>query len=78
MISSLKGSWSTDHCIDTIKQSLVCAGNPALYTFRWERNGTGKPLTKTNSKRVCVDFEALKTWSLERGIGFSPTLVGPE
>ncbi|KAG4027588.1 hypothetical protein MFRU_003g04990 [Monilinia fructicola] len=60
------------------KQSLICAGNTALYTFQWERNSTGKPRTKTNSKRVCVDFTALETWSSGRGIGFSPMLIGPE
>ncbi|KAF7925964.1 hypothetical protein EAE99_005999 [Botrytis elliptica] len=37
-----------DHCIDAIRQSIICSGNTVLYSFQWERNGTRKPRTKTN------------------------------
>lgn len=56
----------------------MCSGNTALYSFQWERNDTRKPRTKTNSERICVNFETLEAWNLERGIGLAPVLIGPE
>ncbi|CAG8948725.1 hypothetical protein HYFRA_00001846 [Hymenoscyphus fraxineus] len=67
-----------DHCLEAIRISLMCAGNSALYTFQWDLGSSRKPVTKTNSERVCVDWEKLETWATERTIGISPLLVGPE
>ncbi|TGO76687.1 hypothetical protein BELL_0142g00120 [Botrytis elliptica] len=30
------------------------------------------------TERVCVDFDNLEAWNLERGVGLSPVLIGPE
>jgi len=66
-----------DHCMEAIRVSLMCAGNDALYTFQWVKGETRKPRTKTNSGRVCVDWEKLAAWATERTIGTSPSLVPP-
>jgi len=62
-----------NHCIESIRLSLMCSGNPALYSFQWA-NETRKPKTKTNSSRMCVDWEALDGWTRKRGVGLQPRL----
>ncbi|KAF2804151.1 uncharacterized protein BDZ99DRAFT_525744 [Mytilinidion resinicola] len=69
-----------NHCIESIRLSLMCAANVALYSFQWPEEGeehTRKPKTKTNSSRVCVDWERLDSWTRERGVGLQPRLKHP-
>ncbi|OCK81435.1 hypothetical protein K432DRAFT_450040 [Lepidopterella palustris CBS 459.81] len=68
---------SSHHCIEAIRLSLMCAGNPGLYSFKWG-NSTRKPKTKTNSARTCVDWEALDGWARKRGVGMRPRLKRPQ
>jgi len=52
----------TDHCLDTLRVSLMCTANIGVYTFRWEPSrDMNRPLPKSNSDRKCVDWKYLET-----------------
>lgn len=70
-------NWSftcVDHCIETIRISLMCTGDISLYTFHWENDHQEKPTTRSNSERYCANWEKLQAWSLQRTVGMNPLL----
>ena len=67
-----------DHCIDVLRTSLTCTADISLYTFRWEETNLKKPKLKSNSKRYCVDWEALGDWSRRRAVDLDVQLKRPE
>ncbi|KAF2687591.1 hypothetical protein K458DRAFT_294739, partial [Lentithecium fluviatile CBS 122367] len=49
----------TDHCLDLIRQALMCRADTALMTFEWAI-GRREPMLKLQSpEHVCVDWEDL-------------------
>ncbi|KAI0448079.1 hypothetical protein F4803DRAFT_558339 [Xylaria telfairii] len=49
----------TDHCLDLIRQALMCRADTSLMTFRWAA-GSREPMLKLESpEHVCVDWEDL-------------------
>ena len=69
---------SPDHCLEVIRISLACTADISLYTFKWEDANLEKPRLKSNSKRYCVDWEALGDWSGKRSVGLNAPLERPE
>ena len=67
-----------DHCLEVIRISLACTADISLYTFRWGADHSKKPGLKSNSRRYCVNWEALDVWNRKRSLGFSPELKSPE
>jgi len=57
-----------DHCIDALRRSAMCMGDTSMFTFRWPEDLTKKIETKTNAKRICVNWQALETWAQGRGL----------
>ncbi|KAK4224047.1 hypothetical protein QBC38DRAFT_486307 [Podospora fimiseda] len=60
-----------DHCLETLRMTIMCHGNSALYSFYWP-NGKDpseplkKPVAKSNSKDVCVKWRSIEDWSYSR------------
>ncbi|KAK6074248.1 hypothetical protein SCUP234_08298 [Seiridium cupressi] len=49
----------TDHCLDLIRQALMCRADTSLMTFQWEADRR-EPMIKLESpEHVCVDWEDL-------------------
>lgn len=54
-----------DHCIDSIRQTLMCASDitpmPFAWYLEWEVN-----FPVFNTLHTCRDFDAIREWALER------------
>ncbi|KAI1076590.1 hypothetical protein F5B20DRAFT_555641 [Whalleya microplaca] len=55
-----------DHCLETLRITIMCHGNTGMYTFSWESLTPSKPTTMSNSSSVCVKWDSIEEWSLER------------
>jgi hypothetical protein len=56
------------HCVDTIRRSLMCRADLALYTAYWIGDHTAFPSKelRSNSDTICVDWEAIDGWARTR------------
>lgn len=50
------------HCIDIIRQSLMCASDITVYTWQW-REDLGYYANQVKNPHVCRNFDALREWS---------------
>ncbi|KAI2638330.1 hypothetical protein GGS21DRAFT_433682 [Xylaria nigripes] len=55
-----------DHCIETLRLTIMCYGNPALVSFAWGGESAQKPLTQSNSRSVCAKWESIDAWARSR------------
>lgn len=69
---------SPDHCIETLRISLMCSADISLYTFHWQEPHATRPSTKTASERHCVNWKALDDWSRSRAVELNPRLKRPD
>ncbi|KAF2877605.1 hypothetical protein BDV95DRAFT_475353, partial [Massariosphaeria phaeospora] len=53
------------HCLESIRRSLMCNPNIALYSFKW-RDGGRSPRLQTGAQRKCINWEPLEAWAIER------------
>ncbi|KAH7390059.1 hypothetical protein BKA64DRAFT_757038 [Cadophora sp. MPI-SDFR-AT-0126] len=63
------------HCLDTLRQAIMCHGDTSLITFKW---GTKQPVPSANwsTPHTCRSWEALEEWNKERFVDvFQPGLV---
>ncbi|KAH9214068.1 hypothetical protein DL95DRAFT_277392, partial [Leptodontidium sp. 2 PMI_412] len=63
------------HCLDTLRQAIMCHGDTSLITFKW---GTKQPVPSANwsTPHTCRSWEALDEWNKERFVDvFQPGLV---
>ncbi|KAM7197554.1 protein of unknown function (DUF3328) domain containing protein [Rhypophila sp. PSN 637] len=52
-----------DHCIEMLRITIMCHGNPALMTFTWKgASSPVKPATKSSARAICVDWESMESW----------------
>jgi len=55
----------SEHCLDSIRLSLMCSGDMTLVPIRWDDNrGWIMPIFEVD--HTCRDYEALREWSLAR------------
>lgn len=56
------------HCVDTIRRSLMCKADVAIYTAYWIGDHTAVPSKelRSESDTVCVNWEAIDAWSRQR------------
>ncbi|KAL7622857.1 hypothetical protein AAE478_006536 [Parahypoxylon ruwenzoriense] len=59
----------SQHCIDTIRQALMCHANTGLYTSQWDEK-TRMPSRNLNSNSVttCVRWDSLNDWARQRAL----------
>ncbi|KAI9658361.1 MAG: hypothetical protein M1821_002494 [Bathelium mastoideum] len=72
----------TEHCIELLRQGVMCRGDPTLITFRWGHT-VKLPQPDFTLQHECVDWEYLMEWAtghsinvFEDGMLVHPTL-GP-
>lgn len=54
-----------DHCIDSLRELLMCEGNMTPLPIEWSK--TGQRINPNYAQRhICRDFGALKAWTQER------------
>jgi Mycotoxin biosynthesis protein UstYa len=54
-----------EHCVDSIRQRLMCTADDAVVTFRWVKDVPG-PYPFFNTNHVCHDYEAMLGWTQAR------------
>ena len=53
-----------DHCIDSVRQSLMCSSDISTITWTWdEEDQMSKP--QADMIHTCRDFEAIRDWGLK-------------
>ncbi|KAK4216300.1 hypothetical protein QBC37DRAFT_338389 [Rhypophila decipiens] len=69
------------HCIDSIRQALMCHANTDIYTIEWVDDDAFPVAPDLRSKAVakCVDWNHLDSWARQRALlpGRFHTLPGP-
>lgn len=62
---------SKGHCIDQLRQSIMCSGDLTPVTLRrvWiEHPHRSVLLGETERTHTCRDFEAIREWATRRGV----------
>lgn len=60
-----------DHCIDYLRQVIMCHGDVTPITFEWVPEIQGL-IAHHSTEHLCRDFKALYGWAKSRGVpGFS-------
>ena len=54
-----------EHCIELLRQAVICKGDTSVTSFKWLRN-TSEPTTKEGVLHQCVNWEQLNGWAKER------------
>jgi len=74
-----------DHCIETLRQGIMCRGDVSLGTYTYLSGGENDVTARSWATHQCVDFDALKGWTKARaidifadGVLMKPEDVGPE
>ena len=58
---------SLDHCIDSLRQLIMCRGDVAVQTYTW-RPDLLIPWANFEVAHECIDFEAVDNWAEKRAI----------
>ncbi|KAI1124451.1 hypothetical protein F5Y10DRAFT_249324 [Nemania abortiva] len=68
-----------DHCVETLRQGIMCRGDVSLGTYTYLR-GSNDVTARSWGKHQCVNFEALMAWARERAVDVSQAgvLAQPE
>lgn len=56
-----------EHCIDYIRQTLMCNFDPGIIPYYWVRQHD-QPTPDGNTRHKCVDWDALQDWLRERSV----------
>ena len=56
-----------DHCIEVLRQGVMCRGDISLVTIRWQEHFK-LPVADFTAPHECVNFDALNEWARERRI----------
>ncbi len=57
------------HCLDILRQRLMCSTDIGVFGSNWVQNGTHlRPFVDFNTKHVCRNFDPIRAWAEERQI----------
>ncbi|EQL00067.1 hypothetical protein G6O67_006645 [Ophiocordyceps sinensis] len=56
-----------EHCVDYIRQSVMCHFDPGLVTYDWVRRHQS-PTPNANAMHKCVDWDAVQRWLRDRAV----------
>ncbi|KAI1127871.1 hypothetical protein F5Y10DRAFT_277833 [Nemania abortiva] len=66
-----------DHCLEVLRVSTMCHANTVINSYKWDTETIDKPLTKSNSRSVCVDWSSIEDWSYSRKVSYVPPVRWP-
>ena len=58
---------SIDHCVDFLRQALMCQSDTSIITFH-SVEGYDLPVPSYELPRTCMDFESIRSWVVERQV----------
>ena len=65
-----------DHCLESIRQEVLCSANVNVYTLRWTPHNRFMPAVSVSQPNACVDWDALHEWMKGRAAR-QDDMVGP-
>ena len=57
-----------DHCLDSLRQYIQCAGDTTLVPTKWYENFQGN-YADSDQVHTCRSFNFLRDWTTDRGPG---------
>ncbi|PHH75343.1 hypothetical protein CDD82_4485 [Ophiocordyceps australis] len=68
-----------DHCIDDIRQSLMCHADLSVVAFEWKQH-IRTPIPNFHVDQACVDWEQIDAWAAKRSFSIfdQKTLIHPK
>ncbi|KAM3064733.1 hypothetical protein ACMFMG_012144 [Clarireedia jacksonii] len=51
-----------DHCLDYLRQVILCHGDVGLMTFSWDKSKEPDPVPHADTLRTCVKYKPLLEW----------------
>ncbi|KAI1148001.1 hypothetical protein F4825DRAFT_470788 [Nemania diffusa] len=66
-----------DHCLEVLRTSVMCHGTTTINSYKWDTETIDKPLTKSNSRSVCVDWSSIENWIDSRKVSYVPPVKWP-
>lgn len=67
-----------DHCLESLRQELLCSADLNLWTFQWTSHSRVKPANHVPQQHVCVDWDALHSWMQDRAISWDDMVDPPD
>ncbi|KAF9808679.1 hypothetical protein IEO21_07791 [Rhodonia placenta] len=58
---------SSDHCVNMLRQQLLCVADTGLITYHWVE-GRDAPFPDFNTLHKCKDVNKIKEWNRENGV----------
>jgi len=55
-----------DHCLESLRLAIMCHGDTNVYALQWLPHNRFKPAVVLSQQNVCVDWEPLHKWMLNR------------
>lgn len=65
-----------DHCLEVLREEVMCTGDVSILTFFWHDPPKPKPGSKTNSKRSCINWNRFEQWSLQHMVPTDAAVKG--
>ena len=56
-----------DHCLDTLRESIMCHADISLLTMRWGKTQP-IPLANFSAPHECINWQSLDEWSQGRSV----------
>jgi len=67
-----------DHCLESLRQAVMCAADVSVYTLEWTPHSRYKPAVRVPQAHACVNWEALHEWMLGRAASLDDVIGPPE
>ncbi|KAI1283961.1 hypothetical protein F5Y07DRAFT_348204 [Xylaria sp. FL0933] len=61
-----------DHCLESLRQTIMCYGNTAITSFHWTTPDLLGPEPRSNARSVCAKWETIESWAYSRRVSVSP------
>ncbi|KAI0126716.1 hypothetical protein BJ170DRAFT_629692 [Xylariales sp. AK1849] len=63
-----------DHCIENLRQSLLCQGDMSPYRYEWQpTNDMPKPFARM--EHICVEWDKVMDWAEQRSFSIEDGLL---
>jgi hypothetical protein len=61
-----------DHCVNSIRQILMCAPNDAVFMYDWSPKTLG-PVPRFKIEHECMNWDRLTDWAMSRQVDIYDT-----
>lgn len=66
-----------DHCIESLRETIMCSGNTALISFYWDNPKASQPAAQSNARSKCASWDSIERWGYSRRVSTSPDFQRP-